>query len=102
MLDDHRGDMNRTEIPSAMDSEQMGVSRNNMRRPPTKQSTVKFGEVNQVYDIDKNGKHILSEETSLRKKPLMRKSKSMAPQGPSAKDLGPWTTSVGSIKFGNG
>jgi len=78
MLDDHRGDMNRTEVPSAMDSEHMAASRT-LRRPPTKQSTVKFGEVNQVFDIDKNGKHILSEEKSMRKKPMMRKSRSMAP-----------------------
>lgn len=77
MLDDHR-DMNRTEVPSAMDSEHMAASRI-QRRPPTKQSTVKFGDVNQIFDIDKNGKHVFSEETSKRKKPMMRKSRSMAP-----------------------
>ena len=59
-------------------------------RPVTKQSTVKFGEVNQVYSIDKNGKRQFSEETNKPKRGPMRKSKSMAPDFDKKKLLGPW------------
>ena len=53
-----------------------------------------------VYDIDRNGKHILSEEVT-KSRPVMRKSRSMVPPSDlKKKDIGPWTSGIGSVSFG--
>ena len=81
----------RTMAPSAMDQEQQRASR--MKRSISKQSTVKFGKVNQVIDYDKDGRQIQYTQDT-RQSPRTHKPQKMQSQKM------PFNTGLGSIDFG--